>query len=91
MKIIITIVITTVCILFGFQNSDHVQLYFFVGKPVQIRLIFVIALAGICGYLIRYMIGIQREEDSRKKYRLLRLEEKKRKYHTTNEDNDDEY
>ena len=76
MKIVTTIVLTTVVVLFAVQNFDHVALYFFGGKAIQIRLIFVIAISGIGGYLLRYIIGINREEEIKKKYRILRLRDK---------------
>jgi len=76
MKIVTTIVLTTIVVLFAIQNFDHVSLYVFSGKAIQIRLIFVIAIAGIGGYLIRYIIGINREEEIKRKYRILRLRDK---------------
>ena len=57
-----TVIITVLAVLFAIQNFEHVPLYFFWGKPVQIRLIFVIAVAGVLGYIIRHYIGIIKEE-----------------------------
>lgn len=76
MKVTLTIIITTIIVLFSIQNFDHVSLFVFSGKPIQIRLVFVIAISGLIGYLIRYVIGIQREEELKKKYRMLRVREK---------------
>ena len=89
MKIILTIILTTVVVLFSIQNFDHVPLNFFGGRAIQIRLIFVISIAGIAGYLLRYLIGIQREEEIKKKYRLLRLRDKEEIHRTYEPDEED--
>ena len=89
MKIILTIILTTVVVLFSIQNFDHVPLNFFAGKAIQIRLIFVISIAGIAGYLLRYLIGIQREEEIKKKYRMLRLRDKEEIHRTYETDEED--
>ena len=78
MKILLTIILTTIVILFALQNFEHVPIYFFGGKPVHVRLFFVMAVCGIMGYLIRFIVGIAKEEEIKKKYRHLRLQEKKR-------------
>ncbi len=71
MKIIVTIIITAVIVLFSMQNFVHVPVHYFGGKPVQIRLIFVIAISGITGYLIRYIIGVKKEEAVKRKLRFI--------------------
>ncbi|MEI6126268.1 MAG: lipopolysaccharide assembly protein LapA domain-containing protein [Pseudomonadota bacterium] len=70
-KTIITIVVTIIGVLFAIQNFDHVPVFFLFGKAVKIRLIFVIATAGVLGYLIRHFIGIGREEQL--KHRIYKL------------------
>ena len=72
-KTITTIVLTVIAVLFGLQNFDHVPLYLFWGKAVQIRLIFLIAISGVAGYLIRHFVGIAREEALKKKLRAVRV------------------
>nr|ASQ41187.1 magnetosome protein MamL [Candidatus Magnetananas rongchenensis] len=61
-KTFTTITITVIVVLFAMQNFDHVPVYFFWGKSINIRLIFIIAISGVVGYLIRHFIGISREE-----------------------------
>jgi len=61
-KTIVTVILTVIGVLFGMQNFDHVPVYLFWGKAVNIRLIFVIAIAGVGGYLIRHFTGIARED-----------------------------
>ena len=61
-KTITTIVLTAIGVLFGAQNFDHVPVYLFWGKAVNIRLVFVIAIAVIAGYLLRHFTGIARED-----------------------------
>ena len=72
-KTITTIILTAVAILFGMQNFDHVPVYIFWGKAVNIRLIFVIAIAGVGGYLIRNIIGIAREEALKRRLQAVRM------------------
>ena len=79
MKILLTIILTTIVVLFALQNFDHTPIYFFAGKPIHIRLFFVIAISMVVGYLIRYVIGLHREDEIKKKYRILRLQDHKRK------------
>lgn len=71
MKTITTIVLTVIAVLFSIQNFDRVPVRLLWGNPVEMQLIFVIAIAGIMGYLIRYFIGIRREEELKKRYRTL--------------------
>ncbi len=79
MKIILTIIMTAIIVLFAIQNFDHVPVYYFSGKPVHIRLIFVMAICCTAGYLVRYIIGINKEESVKRKYRriLFNLKNKK--------------
>ena len=72
-KTIATIMMTAVGVLFGVQNFDHVPVYLFFGKAIQIRLIFVIAIAGVGGYLARYFIGIMREDVLKKRLQAVRM------------------
>jgi uncharacterized integral membrane protein len=72
LKTFTTIVLTAVVVLFGIQNFDHVPVYIFWGKMVSIRLIFVIAIAGTLGYVIRHFVGIRREERLKRQFQMLR-------------------
>jgi uncharacterized integral membrane protein len=73
LKTITTIILTILAVLFSMQNFEHVPVYFFWGKTLNIRLVFVIAISGGFGYLIRHFIGIVREERlKRKLYHLLK-------------------
>ena len=70
-KIIATIISTAVVVLFAVQNFEHVPVYIFWGKAVKIRLIFVIAIAVVGGYLVRLFIGIGREERLKRQVHTL--------------------
>ncbi len=72
-KTFTTVTLTAVGVLFGMQNFDHVPVYLFWGKAINIRLIFVIAIAGIGGYLIRHFIGVAREEALKKRIHAERV------------------
>ncbi len=87
MKILITILTTTIVVLFALQNFEHVPIYFFNAKPVQIRLFFIIIFSGVIGWLIRFITGVQREENLKKRFKMLVSEYKKMKAgHTQEED-----
>ncbi len=80
LRTIITIIVTTIVVLFSLQNFDHVPIYFFWGKPVSIRLVFVIAIAGVLGYMIRLFTSINREEQLKKQMQaMMRRDHKMRK------------
>lgn len=89
MKILLTIIVTTITVLFAVQNFDHVPIYFFAGKPIQVRLFFVMASCAVIGYLVRFMIGIAKEDEIKKRYRMLRLQDKKKQYGVIQDDHDD--
>ena len=72
-KTITTIILTVIGVLFGMQNFDHVPVYLIWGKAVNIRLIFVIAIAGVAGYLIRHFTGIAREEILKRRLQTVRM------------------
>ena len=87
-----TIVLTALGVLFGMQNFDHVPVYLFWGKSVNIRLIFVIAIAGLAGYLIRHFIGMAREDGLKRRIHAERLhssDKLKRRKMTDNHDEDE--
>jgi uncharacterized integral membrane protein len=72
-KTIVTIILTAIGVLFGMQNFDHVPVYLFWGKAVNIRLIFVIAIAGVGGYLIRHFTGIAREDALKRQVQAVKM------------------
>jgi uncharacterized integral membrane protein len=72
LKTFTTIVLTAVVVLFGIQNFDHVPVYIFWGKALNIRLIFVVAIAGVGGYVIRHFVGLRREERLKRQFQMLR-------------------
>ena len=70
-NILITMVIAGLLVLFGLQNSEHVAVSFIVGSPVQIRLVFLLAMAAAFGFLLSYIQGLGREIKFRKQLRKL--------------------
>ncbi len=71
-KTVTTIILTILAVLFAMQNFDHAPIYFFWGKPLNIRMIFVIAIAGVSGYVIRHLVGVGREEMMKKQILAMR-------------------
>jgi uncharacterized integral membrane protein len=90
LKTLTTIIVTALVVLFGVQNFDHVPVYIFWGKMVRIRLIFVIAMAGTMGYLIRHFVGIGREERLKRQFQMLRRNNFKTKRNKKNYEKFDE-
>ncbi|HIJ79393.1 MAG: hypothetical protein OEY01_10575 [Desulfobulbaceae bacterium] len=86
MKILVTIVVTTVVMLFAMQNFGHVPINFFGSKPLYIRLFFVIVFSGVLGWLIRFITGMHREEELKRRYRVLLNEYKRLKAQVSQED-----
>ena len=72
-KTIVTVMLTVIGVLFGMQNFDHVPVYLFWGKAVNIRLIFVIAIAGVGGYLIRHFTGIAKEDALKRRLQSVKM------------------
>ena len=82
-KTIMTIIATVIGVLLSMQNFDPVPVYFFSGKAVNIRLIFVIAIAGVMGYLIRHFYSIAKEEKLKRQIQhLLRMQHQKKRTRT---------
>jgi len=71
-KTITTIILTVIIVLFAMQNFGHVPVYIFSGKAINIRLIFVIAIAGVLGYLVRHIVGIGIEERLKKQIQIMK-------------------
>ncbi len=71
LKFTLTVILTTVVVLFAVQNFEHVPVYIFWGKALNIRLVFVVAIAGVGGYLVRLFIGISREERLKRQVQTL--------------------
>lgn len=71
LKFTVTVILTTVVVLFAVQNFEHVPVYIFWGKALNIRLVFVVAIAGVGGYLVRLFIGIGREERLKRQVQTL--------------------
>ena len=71
-KTVITIILTIFVVLFSMWNFDHVPVYYFWGNAVNIRLIFVIAISGVSGYVIRHLVGVGREEMMKRQIIALR-------------------
>jgi uncharacterized integral membrane protein len=71
MQILLTVAATVVLVLFGVQNSDHVTVSLIVGRPTQIRLIFLLLIAACTGFLFSYIRGLSREIQLKKEIRRL--------------------
>jgi uncharacterized integral membrane protein len=70
-RTITTVILTAITVFFGILNFDRVPVYFFWGKAVSIQLVFVIALSGAGGYLVRHLAGIKREGELRRRCKTI--------------------
>ena len=60
-----------VFILFGLQNSDHVPVSLIFGSPTKVRLIFLLAVAAVFGFIVAYIRGLGREIELKKQIRQI--------------------
>jgi uncharacterized integral membrane protein len=70
-KILLTAAATVLLVLFGMQNSDHVPVSFIFGGPSKVRLIFLLVLAAAFGFVVAYLIGLNRELKLKRQIRKL--------------------
>jgi uncharacterized integral membrane protein len=70
-KILITVLLTGVLVLFGMQNSDHVPVSFVIGSPAQVRLVFLLGVAAMFGFLLSYIQGLSKEIKLKREIRRL--------------------
>ena len=70
-KVLLLMLATAALVLFGIQNSDHVAVSFVVGGPKQVRLIFVLLIAGTAGFVLSYIFTLNREIRFKKEVRRL--------------------
>ena len=89
MKTIVTIIVTVIAVLFSIQNFDRVPVRLLWGNPIEMQLIFIIAIAGICGYLLRYFISIRREDELKKRFREFAEKRTRRRSSPTEFDQED--
>ena len=71
-KIFGTIILCVAAIVFIIQNSDHVTVTLLVGSPVQIRLIFLLTIFFICGFVLAYLFGLRKETYLKKRIKELK-------------------
>lgn len=50
-QLVLAVLITVVVVLFGFANSHEVELGYVVGEPIEMRLVFLLAIAFATGAL----------------------------------------
>jgi uncharacterized integral membrane protein len=70
-KVLLVVMATALLVVFGFQNSDHVPVSFVVGSPTKVRLIFLLLIAATAGFLLSYILGLNREIRLKKEVRRL--------------------
>jgi len=70
-RFLLTAGITTLLVLFGMQNFDHVMVSFIIGGPKSVRLCFLLCVAAGCGFLVSYVQGLMKELRLKKEIRRL--------------------
>jgi uncharacterized integral membrane protein len=71
-KMLITIAVTMILVLFGMQNSDHVPVSLIAGIPKQVRLVFLLGVAASSGFMFSYIRRLGREAALKKEVLELR-------------------
>jgi uncharacterized integral membrane protein len=92
-RILLTIVATSLLVVFGMQNSDHVPVSLIFGSPIQIRLMFLLSLAAMAGFLVSHILGLSKEIQLKRQIRRLKAvyeaDLAKRRHLSNEEENDD--
>lgn len=70
-KVLLVVMATALLVVFGLQNSEHVPVSFVVGSPTKVRLIFLLLIAATAGFLLSYVLGLNREIRLKKEIRKL--------------------
>lgn len=78
MRTITTVLLTVLAVLFTINNFDHVPVHLIFGREIQIRLIFVIAVSALVGFMFRHFIGVSREEELKRRLLQERRKNKSR-------------
>ena len=77
LRLIIYLLLLVFSVVFAIQNSDHVPIFLIYGKPLKMRMVFVIAVSGIIGYLLSAFASLRREDQIKKQLRYLKSQLKK--------------
>lgn len=76
-RIALAILITVSFVAFSLSNTHHVELSFVVGRPVEIRLIFLMALSFATGVVGTLFYQLFAEAKRRAQHRKIKLQLKK--------------
>ncbi len=79
MRFMLTVGLTIIGLLLALNNADYVSVHLVIGSPVHIRLVFVLFLAGLGGYLIRHFIGVFREAELNQRLQREKLLQRRTK------------
>ena len=85
-----TVVATVVLSLLAFNNSDHVEVHFLIGKPFQMRLFFIMGICGVAGFVTRHILGVLREEELKQRIFMERKRKTRRLHPRKNIETDHE-
>jgi len=72
-RLIAVVLITVVIVVFAMANMHHIELSLVVGKPAQVRLIFLLGSAYLAGMVTSVLWGMARKLQRSRELRSLQL------------------
>ncbi|MBF0106091.1 MAG: LapA family protein [Deltaproteobacteria bacterium] len=60
-KIIVTLIVVVMAVIFTIQNSEHVDIQFIIGPAVKVRMIFLLMSFFVIGAVSAYIVSLKKE------------------------------
>lgn len=77
LQLVVAVLLTILAVMFAMANTHHVELNFVLGEPVEVRLIFLLAVTYAAGGATAYLYGLFNRVSRGLRRRRDRLMEKR--------------